>query len=842
MRPLPCLLLAAALLSRAAVAQQGRGPDLLFEVRLQQHVVADAIPAYQQGSDIYLPLGELARLLTIAIRTDPLAGQASGYILDEQRGFRLDPGQQLVWYGGRREALLPGDVLARDGDLFVATRLLARWLPLDLEADLASLQLQVRPREKLPLQARLERQGKRAMPGMTGGAHSAAEDYPRVTTPHALASVPFIDQTLALAHRRGQGRRSTDANYTAYLSGDLLGTEAALYLNRGQHAGGPAARLTLARHDPDAGLLGPVRARSVQLGSVVAPGIDHIGAPVSGRGLAISNRLPGRTARFDRHHLQGDLAPGWDVELYYNEALLGFQQAREDGRYSFDDLPLHYGANDFRLVFHGPLGQLRIERHSFLLEQAQLAPGELQYSVVAMDGERAMAQAELGLGRRLSASAGLVSTPLARYAQLGLIGYWPALIASGALVKASDGGTLAQAALKTRLGGVSLAASRALADGYTSDFYQGAPDPVRIRDELQLDAASLSLHARRDRRASGAQDIDLGLRVSAYRYGVAFSHALRWRTLAGERQGDASLRLSRRVAGIGLAGELRYRVRPGPALSTLALSADKHLGPGYLLDLGVARSVDDPHTRFSAALNKSLGSFGLGVTASYARGGQFAAGAVLFMALGREPRQARWMADAAPMAGMGAASVRVYLDRNRNGVMDGGDTPIEGAGLLVNGAHGMGRTDHQGIVYLNRLMPGQHAAIAIDGDTLEDPQWQPQQKGARLRARAGMVGQLDFAVGITGEIDGTAYLDERGTRRGMGDVELELMDGARVAARATTSADGYYIVAAVAPGSYLLRVAPAQLARLGLRASADIAVTIDADGSFVNGKDFVLAR
>jgi len=829
MRPLPCLLLALALLCGEAAGADG--PDLLFEVRLGQHVVAEAIPAYQQGSDVYLPLGELARLLTIAIRTEPGEGRASGYILDEQRGFRLDLAQQLVWRGERREALAAGDVLARDGELYVATRLLAQWLPLDLDLDLASLQLQVRPREKLPLQARLERQGKNRRQGAAGAPDPG---YPRVRTPYALAGAPFIDQTLGLEHRGGR----SDAHYTAYLTGDLLGAEAALYLNRGHPANGPAARLTLGRHDPDAGLLGPLRARSVQVGSVTAPGVEHIAlASATGHGFAISNRLLGRPARFDRHHLQGDLPPGWDVELYYNDALLGFQQARDDGRYSFDDLPLNYGPNDFRLVFHGPLGQLRVERHSYLLEQAMLAPGELQYSVVVAGSERAMAQADLGLGRQLSASAGLVSTPLARYAHLGLVGYWQAFIASASAVKADDGGRLAQLALKTRIGSMSLAASRAVADGFSSDFYQGA---VRIRDELQLDAGLAFAQVRRDRLASGAQNIELGARVSAYRYGMALSHTLHWRSMAGDKQADGSLQASRRMAGIGLSGQLVYRIRPDLSLSTLALAADKHVGTGYLLGLGLSRSFDDPRLRISASLNKRLGSFGMGITASYTRHGQFGAGAVLFMALGREPRRARWMADAAPMAATGAASLRVFLDRNRNGIMDGGDTPIPGAGFVVNGGGSLARTDEQGIAYLNRLTANEHVDIAVDGDTLEDPQWLAQQKGARLLARAGKVGQIDFAVGITGEIDGTAWLAADGTRRGMGDVELELLDGERVVATSTSSSDGYYIVAAVAPGHYLLRVSPAQMARLGLRASAAVAVTISADGSFVNGKDFTL--
>ena len=49
---------------------QSTAPEfLLLKVRLDQSVLSDAIPAYHVGEHTLLPLGELARLLTIAIKT-----------------------------------------------------------------------------------------------------------------------------------------------------------------------------------------------------------------------------------------------------------------------------------------------------------------------------------------------------------------------------------------------------------------------------------------------------------------------------------------------------------------------------------------------------------------------------------------------------------------------------------------------------------------------------------------------------------------------------------------------------------------------------------------------------
>ena len=113
--------------------------------------------------------------------------------------------------------------------------------------------------------------------------------------------------------------------------------------------------------------------------------------------------------------------------------------------------------------------------------------------------------------------------------------------------------------------------------------------------------------------------------------------------------------------------------------------------------------------------------------------------------------------------------------------------------------------------------PTRTSTSALDPNTLEDPQWQPQRKGVRIVPRPGKVSQVDFAVGMTGEIDGTTYLLGKGGKRPIGDLKLELVDGrARCVASMSSASDGYYVITGVFPGDYLLRVAPDQLKRLGL--------------------------
>ncbi|QOY93888.1 carboxypeptidase regulatory-like domain-containing protein [Massilia sp. UMI-21] len=831
---------------------------VLLEVRLGNQILSEAINGYEIGRDVYLPLGDMARLLTLAIRVTPGEGRASGYILSEDRAFSLDVPGRLLEVAGRQQELDRSQFKLHADEIYVASKMLARLLPVDFELDMPNLVLKVKPRETLPLQARLARRERGSLPGMPGGYQDPG--YPRLATPYRLADVPFIDQTLGLATSKLHGRRQAEANYAGYLTTDLLGMEAALYASYGSgHRQDPARgmRLTLGRNDPDAGLLGPLQARTALLGSVPLPGVPNIAfSSPTGNGVLVSNRPLDQPTSFDRHTLQGPLPPGWDVELFYNDALVGFQQSRPDGKYSFEDQPLAYGPNEFRLVFHGPLGQLRVERQSFLLEGSAVPPGALYYDVGAhrdlLGRERALAQFEWGISERINATGGWQRVPTfdgrdRSYASLGLRGYWNGLIATADAVKARDGGSLAQLGLKTRIGSMSLSASRARLDNFQSEFFTQAADPVRLRDEVRAEGVlapgeagffPVALQVRHDRLAAGTHNIDVQGRISAYRNGIALTKGLRWASFGGNKLADGQFQVSRRVAGVGLSGQLQYTILPEAALGSAAVSADYAISNGILMNLGLMRSFQDRELRAFGGLNKSLGSYGLGINGFYTNRGDFGLGLQLFMAMGLEPRASRLMTDAQPMAGMGAASIRVFLDKDLNGIMDGADEAIQGAGFVVNGANYSLRTDAGGIAYLPRLPAHQHTDIGLDPNTLDDPQWQPRVPGVRIVPRPGKVSQVEFAVSLTGEVDGTTYLYADGKRRAIGDLQLELVDAARkVVATMTSAADGYFVITGIFPGEYFLRVSPEQLKRLGLTDTGMHIISIARDGTVLNGRD-----
>lgn len=856
------LLLAQPLSAQSPIAVEpphAGESDVLLEVLVDRQRVSDAIVAYQSGDHLLLPLGELAGLLTLAITTQPDQGTASGFILDEERSFSLDVARSTVVLGGTSEAIDPRQVQVRPDDIYVSSGLLTRWLPIDLDVDMSRLAVVVRPRERLPLQFRLEREAA----GARAGTRSRYTDpgYPRHDIPYKWLGMPVIDQTLSVDFRGGNGRSEIDDRYTAYATGDLLGMQGALYVNTGSGVESSDVRLTLGRHDPDAGLLGPLRARTALVGNVAMPAVANITrSSAQGNGFLLSNRTLALPDSFGQHSLQGPLLPGWDVELYFNDTLVGFQAAGPDGQYHFDDLQLLFGPNEFRLVFHGPLGEVRVERETFLLEQSLTRPGEFFYSVGRQRDEdgrsRSAVQIDWGLTEHIGATGGLVRAPVAgtmqSYANLGLRAHWRSLIVSGEIVKAQDGGSLIEATLKTRLGRWTINTSHARLDEFSSEWFQPSDDPVqshaRLRADghLSLPASTLrlpvTLEASRETRQSGSSNVDVAARLSARVRGVSATAQLRWRSTGAQEQADATLQMSRRVGGLSIRGQLDYAIMPESRLTALTLTADKRLGQGYLQSFGITRLFDTAETLYTAGLTKSMGSFGLGINAGYSSSGDITAGVRLFVAMGRTPAGA-WNFSALPMANSGAVSALAFLDANMNGLMDDGEQPIEGVGFAVNGGRHPAMTNADGVAYLERVPTMRYADVAMLPGTLEDPQWLPRRTGMRVLPRAGAVAELEFPVIVTSEIDGTVYLREDGQRRELGNVMLEVVAAAgEVIATTISASDGYYVLTGIPAGEYQLRVSPPQLQRLGLHDDATHPASVAADGWLVSGIDFELRR
>lgn len=828
----------------------------LLQVLLDRVVVADVLNAVNRGEAFFVPLGALCQELDLAIQVDPAKGEAKGFLVEEGRTFHLEARTGSLRVGDRVRALDRNLIRLMEDDIYLDTRLLGECLPLEARVDPRGALLRLETRERLPIQARWVREQRTV--GMAAGSAGPRvfEPFP---DPFRWAEWPSADLTLAATRR--QGPAGVEVQGSLLATGDLAGMTGTLQVMAQQPGGTVSSRLTLGRKDPRALLLGPLRATEFGLGEILAPGMPLATAPAVGTGAFVTNQDLRRGNTFDRRSFQGELQKGWQVELYQNGNLVGFQGSRGDGRYAFMDVPLFYGPNEFRLVFYGPQGQRREERDSSDISQNQVPKGTFTYHasslrIEAPGGARTQVLAGFGLTRRLSVQAGWArsETPygVKTFGSLGLERFWTHVSGGLTLVQSSDGGRAVEATARTMAGPFAIVARHAgFGQGFTSELLPGAildrtslviagPLPSRARPWLTLD-----MGATRDHLPGGGSSDTLraraGTSIALTALSAQFSqtHTRQGATDALNRSG--LLLLSRAFGSFALRGQATWRLDRGSRPESLALLAETSRIRPWTFQVQATLHAAAGERILSLNAVRTEGAFGLGTTLSRSSATGWSAGLNVRIGAGRDPHTGRWLFRGQGAASQGAVSARVFLDRNGNGRPDPGEPPLPGVGFLMNESARPQVTDATGTALLGGLPEGVDVNLAVRTSSLDDALMRCTRPGDRITPRPGHVASLDIPIVMVGEVNGTVYGKRKGTRRPLGGLRLDLADASgRVIRSLRTAFDGFYTLSDLRPGSYSLVLNPDSAQRLGIAVPAPIPLRLEPEGTSLDGVDMEL--
>ena len=834
----------------------------LFALRLDDNLLSNTFPAFPLQDGFLIPLGELCRLLDFAILAEPAKGVASGFFIEEKRRFALNVQAGTVTVDGKTRPVDRSQIELHADDIYVAASQISQWLPLDLNVSKRTSTLTVVPREPLPMQLSSKRQRMEARLGQ-GGA--AAQSYPRLADPYRAWELPMVDETLSsTVQTGGQGVHPFDALSTTFASADLAWLSSSLYVNADAHAGLTDFWMTMGRRDPEGGLLGPLRATEFSFGEVLDPGLDLVSSANTGPGLAVSNHPLQQANAFDRHSFQGDLPPGWQVELYRNQALLAFQASRADGRYEFLNVPLYFGWNEFRMVFYGPQGQRREEIVRFDVSESQTPEGTFQYRVIGDNphtvGRHERFEGDYGLSKQLAASMAVAEVAQNgvdhRYTQAGLQGFWRHLSAGVTGVEDSLGGSAVETALRTRLGSLSLTGKRVdLQGGYTSEMFQSVIGKVKNR--TSVDASMLlpsmehcwltcDLSATQDQLVASGREDTLSSRLTTSYHGYFLSNQLS-RTVG---QGAAAIYtqpatgeflLSKFFPSVSLRAQSDYQASDGRRFTAFSVQADTPVFDPYQLRAEISHAILNHDTSFQVGGDKTHGTYSLGFDLGYSTQTRFSADITVRLGLGRDPRTGRVYTQAQSMANFGAVSTSAFLDANNNGLKDPGEKPIEGVAFKANGTPQEGRTDVQGVTFIKNLPTELPANITVTSSSLEDPLMVPKLAGVKVIPRPGHVTRLDVPIIVLGEVMGTTYLRRGAKPQELAGLVLELADARGEAVKTMRSAyDGFFDFTGVPPGDYTLRVGAGEARHLGILLPAPRPFTITPQGTLLDGLDLVV--
>jgi hypothetical protein len=721
------------------------------------------------------------------------------------------------------------DVVVRGDEVFVAAPRMAELLEATLDVDFATLMVHASRAQDFPARLHEDVAARRAKALRRRNAAEARPDVPF----NAHTGLGVVEWTVGGGVTPPSLPEQFDARVGAGLLGGMLKTHAAL-----SRVGGVTSGSTFdgsyQRVFPGATLV-----RQVEIGDLFAGG--SLGRFM--RGVTLTNAPFARSLDYGELQFSQPLPPGWEVELYEGDQLVGYRDAASTG--SLNSVPVQYGTTPLRVRLYGPAGEQVESQVTYVIPVEQLTAGTWQYALgggrCAQNQCRELAYADLkrGITSRLTLQAGaderrdsLVREvrPYVGASYLPAPGWVAAFQARqnayvrGTVSNQGEGrvtGSLAAGVNAKGEGGTAITAAA------TSSWFVQSGLSLKHAGWL-LSERSLTLGARAQGQpggptrwaVSGAVPIPSGLMTAALetdpraQNGGPSGSVLRLApTLAltrgsWKRLGTPTAALEATTDGKRLV-QWESSISVQPPAGFLSLGVRKLAGvAGLQASLGA--SIALRHTHLVTHLVGAPSHLG---------GGYSIAGAEAYGPLSR--------VMPLDFGGIGLAGVegRVFHDNNGNGRFDEGDVAAPNATVAVAGLRTV--TDSNGRFKQWNVLPYEPVDVQLDSLSVDDPSWIPVAADRWLRPSPHQFSRIDFPLIRTREIVGQIT-----TPRGMPNpagVGLVLVDDGTGATYETRSfGDGGFYFSRVRAGRYLLTLAPASLTALGAQAPPPVAIEVSA--------------
>ncbi|WP_155985610.1 collagen binding domain-containing protein [Thioalkalivibrio sp. AKL12] len=730
-----------------------------------------------------------------------------------------------------------------------------------LTATLTDDGLRVNVDSARPLPVDLRRMRERRWQRFEQGSAETTQRYREVSAPYALWGTPRGELRLSAAGSRSHSRIETRASGRLEVEAAYISNR--VFFNLDDRDGLQTLRWTGGRTSPEGRAFGIDGLYRMEFGDVSSFSLPLVGRGGSGRGVSFSTAPLSRPDLFDVIRIEGDALPGWDAELYRGTELIDFQSIDADGRYDFDEVPLGYGGNTFRVMLYGPQGQVQESTIRRAIPSGQLLPGEwhMRGSMVQTNrpmvdlsnhrrdsGEQLNLRADFGLSARLTASAllGVDREPWSRHGrqQPGAPGMLddaetPYLTRShvGIAIRPTlghtrsewvvmhqdGGGTALQADAAWSLWdtsfsvgyhqyGAGFVTSKRAVGGRLFDSRLRVRSSRRIGDLGALNLGSLGVEYDRYNLSDGSHREEFGIRwrhrVAAVQAAHEVDHirvrgqaSTRYRFLGSYRNGPFSARGQLQAAGQGSSS-----LSVGSVSGVLDYRRDEHRNLGASASYNLSSGGWSVGARFSQRL--AVGDLGLSTSVNDA--GEWSAGLNLTVGFGQEsPNRLSLMPPG--HVGGGAAAIQVF-EPNRTDLENGSDRdqPVPGVGFRVDGRPHTAVTDPDGLAVIRSLPIDRPVRIELDRDTLDDPFLTTESPRVRFQARPGY--SFDLTMPLLDSAFVSGFVQQGEYRRPLAGVTVvaRRKDGL---AEASTRAlgDGYFAFETLSPGEWTVKLDSGEL-------------------------------
>lgn len=272
------------------------------------------------------------------------------------------------------------DWIIKENTLFLSSSFWEKLLKAEIEVDALNMLLVIERDEDFPTITKLKAKNNRIRQGYYKFDKDSFSDYEH---DNRLFGAPVIDLSLGKGwsrHRKTDTTINND-NYSVNLAMIAAGLDVNAYMSGDSYNDRkPVFRLSGSRTFLDE----PTNAlnlKKLKVGDISGLSESYFTNSGYGRGISVSSFKNLVMSADKTISLTGPLTPGWEVELYWNNQLIGYRQGGTNGEYNFPNIPVSFGLNTFKLVFYGPYGETRTEIKRYYSGTSPVKTGEFGYNI-----------------------------------------------------------------------------------------------------------------------------------------------------------------------------------------------------------------------------------------------------------------------------------------------------------------------------------------------------------------------------------------------------------------------------------------------------------------------------
>lgn len=853
------------------------GENLLLKPSLgYQHQFSDNVPGLKENGKVYLSFADFIDILYFAIDYDHNTQSGAGWFLREDWTFSVDFNARTVVSKGESFAVADDDIYMDGGEVLASTEALERWFGIGLKPDLMSQMLQLESDYPFPVIAREARERRQSRQAK----YLNVPEYPLQESEYKWLDINTAQVSSSNTFRRRENTEN-DRRHTANLvtQGDLLKhsyySTAAFNNNDGFNS--LTGRLYRQSQEPE--LLGPLKARAYYIGDVEQTTIPLTPTDGHGLGFNVTNN-PLQRIDFRTTAIRGNAIPGWDVELYRNDSLVGLVTVDDSGRYAFEEVELFAGENDFELLFFGPQGEIRREKLEIPVNADVLGQQNNVYEFAATLQERQTYQKRhfddpdknnLHLSGRYNFFTGDVLNYVGLrslsvegedkiFASTGFTATRFKTLIDGFLAMDEEGEARVGTQLRRNFDDLDLSLRAEVAtDEYSTS---GSTDPnvislgARARQKLHFlpgKRNTLSAEAEYNESASGLSENEYLASLASQYGGLNVSNTLRYRNIEtgpGTENKEADL-----ITGFrGRLGSNKffwrvqsdYQLQPEKEFDELLFQLKYKHNKEWSGDFEIEHEPPESFTEYRVGANWHHKNFMLTPFVEYDTNHELFTGVNLRFAAVDDGEGLMPRLTSQSVFGQGFVSAFVYHDKNGDLVFNGDDEPIPGVMVVSKNVVRRAETDESGIALVSPLPANYRTDIDLDAESLPEPFMISKYVGRSVSLKPGETVKIEMPVQSAGEIDGTVYL-----RRKSGTLEmparqrvhmLPLENDMNQTLDSLSLYEGLFVFSRIPAGRYYLIANAEDAAKEGGGRSLPRLVTIGYDAPVIYGQDITLVE